>query len=307
MTALRVEAPAKVNLFLAVPGRRPDGFHEVVNVMQALELHDVVTLSLRDRQTPTDDPVADVTLTLIDDVPPLEGAQDADDVAVIPTGADNLAVRAAAALLTATGAVADHGLDIRLEKRIPSGGGLAGGSSDAGAVLTGLHTLLGEPLQDEALSALAAELGSDVPFFLVGGTALCTGRGEVVEPLVGPRPFALELLLPPWRLPTPRVYMALQAPPVVPVDPALLTRLREDLAGADVPMLESVYRNDLEAAACRVAPATSRWLDTGLHLSGSGSTFFRFVSASAGTAAHVELTRDGDPAPSFLPTRSRNR
>ncbi len=289
--------------------------------MQALQLHVDVRLTLGARRGGR---AAAVTLTLDDHLPPLPGPRrdgtatadpPGDDVATIPTDDRNLAVRAALLLLQHSGAAADHGVDIRLVKRIPSGGGLAGGSSDAGAVLTGLNTLLGDPVSPAELAGLAAQLGSDVPFFLVGGTALCTGRGEIVEPLTGPRAFQVELILPPWRLPTPRVYMALAAPPATPIDPGLLAHLRASLADADVATLEFLYRNDLEPAACRVAPATSRWLDEGLHLSGSGSTFFRFGEPSAAGPAPAPgqprlppgLLRRGDPAPAFFPTRSRNR
>lgn len=153
---LVIEAHAKVNLTLEVLGKRDDGYHDIVSIMQTIDLHDSVSLS------PSDD------LTLVCDDPGLAGD-------------DNLAIIAARKLRDATGARA--GADIRLEKRIPVTAGLGGGSSDAAAVLTGLNGLWGLDLDLAALEKIAVEVGSDVPYFLSGGTALVQGRGEHVVPL----------------------------------------------------------------------------------------------------------------------------
>src|SRR5262245_18066788 len=175
---VHLRAPAKVNLYLQVLGRRADGFHELVTVLHAIDLCDELSLQRRQRRRDIAGGAPDVALHVEGDA---------------PAGESNLAHRAARALLAESGAAGDVGLDIRLRKRIPAGGGLGGGSSDAAAVLSGLNALLGRPCSHETLMSLAAQLGSDVAFFLHGGTALCTGRGEIVRPLQPPRPQALTL------------------------------------------------------------------------------------------------------------------
>ncbi|MCS5700721.1 4-(cytidine 5'-diphospho)-2-C-methyl-D-erythritol kinase [Cyanobium sp. FGCU-52] len=162
MPDLRVTAPAKINLHLEVLGLRPDGFHELAMVMQTLDLADTLVLA----------PTADAAISLRTDA---EG---------LPTDADNLIVRAAEQLRQRVG-LPELGAAIRLEKRIPIGAGLAGGSSDAAAALVGLNELWGCGLAAAELHAIAASLGSDVPYCLEGGTRLCFGRGEILEPLPG--------------------------------------------------------------------------------------------------------------------------
>lgn len=261
---LRLTAPAKVNLYLRVLGRRPDGFHELVTVLHALEWGDELELSLRPRdpRLPAGEP--DLRLVL-EDAPP-----------GVPDGPDNLAARAGAALLRRAGAAGDVGLDLRLWKRVPAGGGLAGGSSDAAAVLCGANRLLGAPLDAAALRGLAAGLGSDVPFFLAGGTALCTGRGEIVEPLEPPAPAEFTLLMPAFGTSTAGVYAA-WARCASPAPPPDLARLRAALADADAAALQALFINDLAAPARAVEPRLAALLDrTRFNLSGSGSTLFAF-------------------------------
>jgi 4-diphosphocytidyl-2-C-methyl-D-erythritol kinase len=266
MTAapLLLRAPAKVNLYLRVLGRRADGFHELVTVLHALDLCDTLELSLRPRSAGAAAGAPDVRLVL-EAAPP-----------EVPAGEQNLAVRAATAVLDRAGAAGELGLDIRLWKRIPAGGGLAGGSSDAAAVLRGTNQLLGAPLDDATLRALAAGLGSDVTFFLSGGTALCTGRGEIVEPLQPPAPFEATLLLPAFGTSTAAVYAA-WASTSRPQPAPDLAALRSALADADADALQGLFVNDLQAAARIVEPRLSRLLDaTRFKLSGSGSTLFAF-------------------------------
>jgi 4-diphosphocytidyl-2-C-methyl-D-erythritol kinase len=171
MAEVCVFAPAKINLHLEVLGLRPDGFHELAMVMQSLDLGD----RLRLRST------ADACLTL------------QCDEAELPLDGDNLIVRAAERLRQRAG-LPELGAAIALEKRIPIGAGLAGGSSDAAATLVGLNELWGLGLDGPALQELAAGLGSDVPYCLVGGTQLCFGRGEQLEP-APLAPLALGVLL----------------------------------------------------------------------------------------------------------------
>ena len=167
---LTLLAPAKVNLSLEVLGRRADGYHEVRTILQAVGLCDEVRLSSAD----------DLSLAV---EPP--GAA--------PVDGANLALWAAIGLRRATDF--PGGARIELVKRIPAAAGLGGGSSDAAAVLLGLRRLWGLALSDDALAEVAAVLGSDIPFFLRGGTASASGRGDELEPLPPPRePYAVLLL-----------------------------------------------------------------------------------------------------------------
>jgi 4-diphosphocytidyl-2-C-methyl-D-erythritol kinase len=156
---LTVLAPAKINLHLEVLGLRPDGYHELAMVMQSLDLADSL------RFTPT----ADGAIVLECDRPDLS------------TGPDNLIVKAAQ-MLRARAGLPELGAHIALTKRIPIGAGLAGGSSDGAATLVGLNALWGCGFPAADLHAMATALGSDMPFCLEGGTRLCFGRGEVMEP-----------------------------------------------------------------------------------------------------------------------------
>ena len=160
MADLCVRAPAKINLHLEVLGLRPDGFHELAMLMQSIDLAD----SLRLR------PTADGQISL------------QCDRADLPTDSSNLVVKAAE-MLRARSGFAELGAQIVLEKRIPIGAGLAGGSSNGAAALLGLNELWGLGFKSHQLHSMAAELGSDMPFCLDGGTQLCFGRGEQLEAL----------------------------------------------------------------------------------------------------------------------------
>ena len=160
MADLCVRAPAKINLHLEVLGLRPDGFHELAMLMQSIDLAD----SLRMR------PTADGQISL------------QCDRADLPTNSSNLVVKAAE-MLRARSGFAELGAQIVLEKRIPIGAGLAGGSSNGAAALLGLNELWGLGFKSHQLHSMAAELGSDMPFCLDGGTQLCFGRGEQLEAL----------------------------------------------------------------------------------------------------------------------------
>ena len=158
MNEVVVPSPAKVNLFLEIIGRRPDGYHDIASIMQLVDLCDEVRLRRRRTGIRVE----------------VQGAE-------LPAGRGNLAYRAAALLLEAAGV--EGGVEIHLEKRIPVAGGLGGGSSNAAAVLIGLSRLYGLSWSQEALQKLGENLGSDVPFFLGDGLALATGRGEILTPL----------------------------------------------------------------------------------------------------------------------------
>jgi 4-diphosphocytidyl-2-C-methyl-D-erythritol kinase len=170
--ALELIAPAKLNLTLEVTGRRPDGYHDLVTVMQTIDLADRVWLE--EALTLEIELSGDYQLGV-----PIEGPR-------------NLAFKAAQALAAAAGIV-NPGARMRLEKNIPAGMGLGGGSTDAAAVLRGLCALWRLDISADALNDVAASVGSDVPFFLHGGAALVTGRGEFVEPLPDGAPLSLTL------------------------------------------------------------------------------------------------------------------
>ncbi len=177
----RVLAPAKVNLFIEILGKRPDGYHDILTVMQAISLHDVVTVTRRGT-----------------------GIEVICRGGGIPSGKDNIAYRVAEAMLSEIHM--GGGVRVEIEKRIPAGSGMGGGSSDAAAVLRGMSALWDDPLPPERLSEIAVAAGSDVPFFLHGGSAVCRGRGELVEPLPGGLEMWLVVLCPPISVSTARVY-----------------------------------------------------------------------------------------------------
>ena len=237
-----IEAFAKVNRSLLVLGRRSDGYHEIDTLFQTIDLSDELAFEEDDR----------LSLTVA-------GGD-------VPADETNLVLRAARALFSHTGAA--RGARLHLVKRIPSGAGLGGGSADAAATLLGLDALWGLGLTAAELRGIAASVGSDVPFFLVGGRARGTGRGERIEPLPDGPDESLVLLFPPFGLPTPDVYRALAAPPLADPPPPRW-------AG------EAPDRNDLEAAAERLRPELSALRASlrtagavSARLSGSGSTVF---------------------------------
>jgi len=206
---IRVRCPAKVNLFLKVLGRRSDAYHEVQNVMQTIRLFDELTL----RKQGTG-----VTLECLRET--VEGSTE-----------ENLAFKAADLFLRkghGTG-----GVHLELKKNIPIAAGLGGGSSDAASCLMALNELFRVGLSDDDLRSTAAELGSDVPFFVEGGTALCTGRGELVKPLPAAPRFGGILIAPDVRFKTSEMYGLLSA---------------EDSQGPDVDvMLHSIESGELSS------------------------------------------------------------
>jgi 4-diphosphocytidyl-2-C-methyl-D-erythritol kinase len=175
-------APAKVNLSLRVLRRRDDGFHDIESLVCPVSIFDTVDIVLRDEP----------------------GFDFSCDDPTVPTGDDNLVVRAAKLFCESCG-LEPH-LRIALSKRIPHGAGLGGGSSDAATTLIGLNRLFGTELSREALSAMAADLGSDVPLFIYQSAAVIRGRGEHVEPVSFPHELPLFLIKPPFGVPTPWAY-----------------------------------------------------------------------------------------------------
>lgn len=281
---LTVRAPAKINLHLGVGAPRPDGFHPLTSVYQAVGVYDDLRIADSDGWS------VDVTVA------------DWMDRSQVPLAGDNIVDRAAALL------AAHHGLavtgEVHIAKEIPVAGGMAGGSADAAAALVGLDRLWDAHTSDADLLALAAHLGSDVPFSLVGGTALGTGRGEIVEP-VSDRGTWWWVLVPSTEggLSTPEIYrhfdrLSPDAPAVPPMPDALLAALD----AGDPHALAAALHNDLQPAALDLRPDLAGLLGAGESagalrgvVTGSGPTcVFLCESAEAARAVATDLRASYD-------------
>lgn len=275
--AVRERAPAKVNLALEVLGRRADGFHEVDLVTLAVGLWD--ELEARPLERPSERPSERPGVAL-----EVVGPAATEDVRA---DASNLVWRAAAGVLELLGRAGEgRGVALRLEKHVPSGAGLGGGSSDAAAAVRATLRALGARIEPGRLRALLADLGSDCVFFLDGATtglARCKGRGERVEPLpFDPRPWHVALLAPDVHCSTARVYAAAGIPlSGAGPAPSFRADLLEGLSRGAEQAVRSALSNRLEQAALHEVPELSRWRDlldrsgaSHFRLSGSGSTFF---------------------------------
>ncbi len=249
---------AKLNLSLAVLGRRSDGFHEVESLVQTVNLSDAIDLDVGEGHG------IEVENSLRD----LQGP--------------DLAYRAATLLLEAKGIT--RRVDIRIQKGIPAGAGLGGGSSDAAAVLDALDRLTPPRLAPEALRALAARLGSDVPLFLLGGRVHVAGRGEMANRVAAAGPNHFVIVTPPVHCPTPDVYAAWDRLPASPATPL-------------------VYgRNDLLRPALLVRPELARVRDAVAQseapysgMSGSGSSFYTAHASAADAARSADHLRRALP------------
>jgi 4-diphosphocytidyl-2-C-methyl-D-erythritol kinase len=250
--AVAVTAPAKINLSLGVGSCRPDGFHTLATVYQAIGLYDRVTVR-------TDDAVT-VSVSGASRIP-VEG---------VPLDDSNIAVRAARLLAEHAGVEA--GVAIEIEKGIPVAGGMAGGSADGAATLLACDHLWGLGTPREELLELAAQLGSDVPFALVGGTAIGSGRGETVTPLMTLGEYWWVVLESERGLSTPEVYREFDRLSDGTVDlPVIPDALMMALRGHDVAALGATLVNDLQAAALRLRPELAHALEQGLLESAHGA------------------------------------
>ena len=272
-----LQAPAKLNFGLRVLGRRPDGYHLLESLIVPLDLADRIEVKL---ESGSRDLSARDLVELR-----LRWAEDSRESSDVPSGAENLAARAAARFIDE--AKLDARVRVGLEKRIPSGAGLGGGSSDAGAVLRALQKQRPDALSAEDLSRIALELGADVPFFLSPAPALVTGIGERIAPL--PRFPELWILLanPGKSLATSDVFRAFAAlaASLTPIQPGSTMRALRALEEAPEAISElfdtGLLVNDLEPAARRLCPPIGRLLErlrslgarwTGM--SGSGASVY---------------------------------
>lgn len=264
-----VRVPAKVNVQLAVGGARPDGFHDLANVFLAVGLYDEVTAA----------PADELRITC--------SGPDADQV---PLDVTNLAARAALALAERHGV--SPGVHLHIAKDIPVAGGMAGGSADAAGALVACDALWGTGASPAELLDICAGLGSDVPFSLVGGAALGTGRGEKLRPLEVGGTFHWVFAVADGGLSTPAVYREfdrLNEGVRVP-GPVASEDLLDALAQGDARALAATLANDLQPAALSLFPSLEDALTAGREAGALGA----LVSGSGPTTAF--LTADGEGA-----------
>lgn len=279
----KIISPAKVNLVLAVGEKRESGFHEVQTIMHSLALHD--TLSMRRFDDEASGDGLQVMLKC-------ESSFTIDPLLI--KAEENIAYKAVVELAKALGRTQDETIEMILNKVIPAEAGLGGGSSNAAAALVGAATLWGVGVEDERVQEVASRLGADVSFFLKGGCARLSGKGDVFEAQLEPRSGFVLLVRPDAGVSTGKAYAAFDEDPVLPSSEYLSSIAALD-AAADV----SLY-NNLEKAACSVTPVIAQVLEWGraaageenVVLCGSGSAVCCiFDSYQAACEASVEARK----------------
>lgn len=279
----KIISPAKVNLVLAVGEKQESGFHEVQTIMHSLALHD--TLSMRRFDDEGSGDGLQVMLKC-------ESSFTIDPLLI--KAEENTAYKAVVELAKALGRTQDETIEMILNKVIPAEAGLGGGSSNAAAALVGAATLWGVGMEDERVQEVASRLGADVSFFLKGGCARLSGKGDVFEAQLEPRSGFVLLVRPDAGVSTGKAYAAFDEDPVLPSSEYLSSIAALD-AAADV----SLY-NNLEKAACSVTPVVAQVLEWGraaageenVVLCGSGSAVCCiFDSYQAACEASVEARK----------------
>ncbi len=295
-----VEAPAKINLSLDVLGRLPNGYHRLAMIMQTIGLSDGIRLEKR---------TSGISLECV--------CERDTEAGIVPVDARNIAWKAAAAFMDR---IPSGGVHIRIRKRIPAAAGLAGGSTDAAAVLNGMNAMNGYPLSAGEMAEIGVRIGADVPYCLMGGTCLSEGIGEVLTPLPSFAGYWLVLVKPAFPVSTPWVFTHLkldalgERPDTKNLADAVTQR---DLAG-----LAQGMRNVLESVTVpahpEIARIRARMLELGAlgsRMSGSGpSVFGLFPNEATARAAQMEMetgwpdswaiqTIDGPYGPSSGPFR----
>ena len=242
-SSVRVSVPAKINLALSVSGIKPDGYHDLATVFHAISLYDEVTAS----------PADDFSIRT-------EGEQSG----LVPDDESNLAVKAARLLARRTGVT--RGVALHVRKKIPVAGGMAGGSADAAGALLACDALWRTGCDREELLEIAAELGSDVPFGLIGGTAVGTGRGDRLTPALARGNYHWVIALAEGGLSTPAVYAEidrLRAGRHIPT-PEVPAALMQALRSGDAQALGNALHNDLQPAAINLMPSLEQTLEVGI-------------------------------------------
>jgi 4-diphosphocytidyl-2-C-methyl-D-erythritol kinase len=272
---MKIRCFAKINLTLDVFSKRTDGYHSLATVMQSIALHDLLTL-------------------LPSESPGIRFTCEAPDQIEVPTDASNLVFRAAQLLWERAeqkGCAPSDGLSLHLQKRVPSQAGLGGGSSDAATTLWAIQRFLRLPLSSQELHECAQELGSDVPFFLLGGTVVARGRGEQLTPLPDIPPFWLVIVKPDIGISTKWAYEALDSRPDRRSHRAT-KRMEEAILCGDFERAMAFQCNDFEQVVFEAYPQLA-WLADEMqmagalqtHLCGSGSALYG-VFSDQGTALH---------------------
>ena len=278
-----VRVPAKVNLQLSVGPREADGFHNVVTVFQAISIFDEVSITLAQ-------PNSGVSISI-----------SGDHTHGVPTDSNNLAVKAVELIAQEYDLEID--VHIEIKKSIPVAGGMAGGSADAAATIVAIDYLFSLGMNREEMSEIAAQLGSDVPFMLSGGTAIGTGHGEALTPALSRGTYHWVLALSSVGLTTPAVYAECDRlrSELDIAEPQTHEVLMQALLAADPKTVGASLTNDLQAAACSLRPALRLVLDVGQEygalgalVSGSGPTVaFLVADEEAGLDLAVALTASG--------------
>ncbi|WP_327089309.1 4-(cytidine 5'-diphospho)-2-C-methyl-D-erythritol kinase [Nonomuraea sp. NBC_01738] len=273
MSSVTVRVPAKVNVQLAVGPLRDDGYHDLVNVFHAVSIYDEVEAK--------ESEAVKISVT-------------GDSADQVPLDDGNLAIQAARALAKHAGR--SYGVDLIIRKAIPVAGGMAGGSADAAGALVACNELWGLGLPTEDLMEIAADLGSDVPFALLGGTAVGTGRGEQLTPLETSGTFHWVFAVADGGLSTAKVYAECDrlrhATGEQVAWPQTDDALLDALATGNAPALGAALTNDLQAAALMLRPSLARTLDVGRGHGALGAIVSGSGPTCAFLAADAEHARD---------------
>lgn len=275
---ISVSAPGKINIFFKVGALQENGFHEVLSVYQALDLRETVTVSAADNWQVS-----------------VSGALSAEQIAAVPTGEENLVVRAAKSIAELAGLEDPHPVNFEITKNVPVAGGMGGGSADAAAALLAIDELWCTGIDGEALLHKAAELGADIPFALIGGTAIGVGKGDDLEPIDDVNQLHWVLVPMDAGLSTPRVYAKLdeiraargEGPELV-ATPSKPRELISALQFGDAREVAKYLHNDLQEAAVALMPELSITMHAGLAagalaamVSGSGPTVAMLAESAA--------------------------
>lgn len=284
MRTIRESAPAKINLTLDVLAKRPDGYHDLESIMQAVSLEDEILLEIGTGSS-------------------WELLCDQDN---IPKDERNLAWKAARAFCDAA-SWDPNGLRITVVKRIPSEAGLGGGSADAAAVLRGLNRCIENPLSPEELASIGAKVGSDVPFCVVGGTAFCEGRGERLSPIEVAPKYAYVLCKPDLAFSTPKLFTKLDNSVITkrPDHEAMITALKS----GDSTSVGELLCNVFEEAVLEEYPdipkikaMLTEYGAAGAQMTGSGSVVFGVFSAESDALSAREALKAVFPNTYFCKT-----
>lgn len=273
MNSIKEKAYAKLNISLDVSSRRQDGYHDMVMVMQTISLFDQVELSLDDSGK----------------------VRARTNLPFIPGDERNLAVKAALKFLEATGHEG-QGMFIRIEKKVPVGAGMGGGSSDAAAVLRSLNRLYGSPLSGEHLLELSCAVGSDVAFCVAGGTALATGRGEKLRPLPPLPDCRFVVCKPEFSISTPELFRKLDQVPLRrhPDTAGLVSAIEQGDLGQMCRRMYNVFEDVEDRRMRTVSEIKSLLLDHGALaavMTGTGSAVFGVFRPEAATEELCALLR----------------